>query len=363
MRGVYILGNKLVDRTMDLLEQKHFLELKPLLMECISEGSHIGLNAVKLLAATRGTGVRENAFFSLLTWKESGLEAMLDLALAAPFPHNLNLACVILSSIAIGEMPPLKDAYQMEGWQEMVAMKFGNPVTYSTKAEEVLRKLILSLEDADIDHLPSAIGYSFYFDNPKKLRTILSIASLRWIAVGKKVIDDYMHLIASSPNDEQRFQRFFEENPLLLDPMAHRVWPKPDLHGKKEPDFIIQRTDNTYVVIEIETPKKAIVTKDGQMSAQATQAVTQAMEYRSFLIERFQQASTTFPGFNSPEALVVVGLEDALTLEGRCALRRENEHRAHLKIVGFDALAGRAKAISNNMVEGRVIVEKNVRLS
>jgi hypothetical protein len=357
------LRSQAVQKANDLLGQKAYLALKPLLMQCISEGNHEALLAVKLLADTRGTGVRENAFYSLLAWQEAGLETMLDLALTAPFPHNLHLACDILSSIAIGEMPSFKNAYQMEGWQEEVTKRFQDASVFTSKSENILRKLILSLDEGDIDHLPSVLGCRFWFQNPKKLRLILSIASLRWIAVGNKVIDDYLQLIAGSMNEEHLFQQFFQQNPLLLDPLAHRVWPKPDLHGKKEPDFIIQRTDNTYIVVEIETPGKAIVTKDGQMSAKVTQAVTQAMEYRSFLIERYQQARSTFPGFNSPEALIVVGLEGILSSEEREALRRENEHRAHLRIVGFDALAERARAISSNMVEGRVIVERNVRLS
>lgn len=356
-------NQQLLDQAKALLEKGEFKALKPLLMECITEGGSVGLAAARLIAATRGSGVRESAFYSLMAWKEAGFEVIVDLALAAPFPHNLTLACSLLSSIAVGEMPSLHDGFLMEGWGQEVVKKFGSPITYASKAEEALRAIILSLDEDDIDKLPGAIGYSFYFDNPKKIKTILSIASLRWIAVGKKVIDDYVKLLDSSPNDEPAFQKFFEENPLLLDPMAHRVWPKPDLHGKKEPDFIIQRTDNSFVVVEIETPKKALITKDCQMSAKVTQAVTQAMEYRSFLIERFHQACTTFPGFNSPEALVIVGMETSLAPEERAALRRENEHRAHLRIVGFDALAERAKAISTNIVEGRVTVEKGVRLA
>jgi hypothetical protein len=86
------------------------------------------------------------------------------------------------------------------------------------------------------------------------------------------------------------------------------------------------------------------------------------MEYRSFLLERYQQAQSTFPNFNSPEALVIVGLEGPLYADECSVLRRENEHRTNVKIIGFDALAARATAIVNNIVDGQVNVEKKVRL-
>jgi len=355
------LKQSLINKAEHLLEKEDFRTQRPFILECIIEESQTALTAMQSLASKRGTGVRETAFYSLLAWREPGLKAMCELAIKSPFPHNLNLACNVLSSLAIGQMPKLGNSFQMETWSDEVTNRLGEPQKYSTIAEVLLRDLILSLDEADIDRLPSAIGYSFW-DNPDKMRVILSMASLRWIAVGRKVIDEYQRIIATSPNNEQEFQSFFERNPLILDPLAHRVWPKPDLHGKKEPDFIIQRSDNSYLVIEIETPGKQIVTKDGQIGAKVTQAVTQAMEYRSFLLERYQQAQSTFPSFSAPEALVIVGLEGTLSEEEHAVLRRENEHRANLKIIGFDALAKRATAIANNIVEGRVHVEQKTRL-
>lgn len=317
--------------------------------------------AVKLLAATRGTGVREIAFYSLLAWGEEGMEQMYDLALKAPFPHNLSLLFKVFSSLAIGENLEPPNTYRFPEWEKVVAKRFGDPKNYSIKAEELLRKLVLSLEEKDIDRLPSVLGFSF-LGNPKKTRSILSTASLRWIVIGPKKIDEYLELIDHASSDEYAFQDFFEKNPTFLDPLAHRVWPQPDLHGKKEPDFIIQRSDNSYLVVEIETPCKQIVTKDGQIGAKVTQAVTQAMEYRSFLLEHHQQAQATFSNFSAPEALVVIGCEGSLTEEEFSVLRRENEHRTNIKIVGFDALAKRAIAITNNLVEGHVQVERRARL-
>jgi hypothetical protein len=144
----------------------------------------------------------------------------------------------------------------------------------------------------------------------------------------------------------------------LLDPMAIEVWPKPDLHGAAEPDFLVRRIDNSYLVVEIEKPSKSLVTSAKQLSAEATQAVTQALHYRGFLVERFAEAARSFPSFQVPECLVVIGMECALTAEQKRRLLLENENRPFVRIAGFDWIADRARMVTRNVVEGRMDVRK-----
>ncbi len=113
---------------------------------------------------------------------------------------------------------------------------------------------------------------------------------------------------------------FFERHAQLLDPMAAAVWPHPNLAGARAPDFIIRRTDDSYLVVEIETPGKAVITGASQLSGRATQAVAQAADYRSFLVERFQTAAAHFPRFSKPECLVVIGMESQLSDLQRVAI-------------------------------------------
>ena len=154
-------------------------------------------------------------------------------------------------------------------------------------------------------------------------------------------------------DDEPAFHTFLEKHPQLVDPMVLDVWSKPDLHGAAEPDFVLRRIDGSYLVVEIETPGKALTTADNQLSAHTTHAIAQTFRCRAFLMERFGQAAATFPQFQSPDCLVVVGLEQGLLKGQKRILRLENEMRAGLRIVGFDWLLTRAQTVARNVVEGR----------
>ena len=144
--------------------------------------------------------------------------------------------------------------------------------------------------------------------------------------------------------------------------MALDVWSKPNLHGAAEPDFVIRRFDGTYLVVEIETPGKALVTNDAQLSAHTTHAITQALHYREFLVRRSTDASNTFPQFQTPDCLVVIGLERPPNTRQQQTLGLENNIRAGLRIVGFDWLVERARTLTRNLVEGHIDVRR-VRMS
>lgn len=338
------------------------------LMECVIDCGTNALAAVLLLAETRyyftgGASFQEEAAFSLLAWREKGLEAIYELALRPTSVHNFRIAVEIFSSMAIGQLPTLYGVSENKWLRDKIKDLVGELNSYRTKADELLKKTILAhdLEEESLWQLGSLFRFH-RGDDTTRIKKVLSAISLRWLAVGQPVIDKYNALTQTHADDETAFQTFFEENPLLLDPLAIKVWSKPDFHGKKEPDFLIKRADNSYVIIEIETPAKQLVTRDGQIGARVTQAVTQAMEYRTFLLERYQQAQATFSDFSPPEALVIIGLESSLSEVDRKVLRRENEHRAHIRIVGFDSLSSRMAAITKNLAEGQVRIEK-VRLS
>jgi hypothetical protein len=339
--------------------------LPTLLTEFLEEGSIESLAATQKLfeddydGLTFNSELKMTAACYLLAWGERGLDAIFEAALRTCTFKNSSIALEVFASVASGErLHGLQWVYTSEQVKAVMA-SITNWPSLAIVAKRHLRAFILSLPTLDDAALAVSGALSFLsLTGSEALKELFVAISARGVAIGTPILKAYTDLICLSPIDETRFQAFFERHPQLLDPMAFQVWPRPDLHGAKEPDFVIRRTDNSYLVVEIEVPGKSVVTAGNQLSAQATQAVTQALSYKAFLMERFPEAAQTFPGFREPECLVLIGLEGELNDEQRTALLRENQHRSGLKIVGFDWIAKRAEAISQNIIESRVDVQR-----
>jgi hypothetical protein len=113
---------------------------------------------------------------------------------------------------------------------------------------------------------------------------------------------------------------------------------------------------NSYLIIEIESPSKRLVTTGNQLSAEVTQAEQQAAAYKTFMMHRIAEVRNHFPQFDEPDCLVVIGLEGALTAAQKSSLSDANRQRSRLKIVGFDWLLRRSKAVLNNVTHSAVEV-------
>jgi len=362
---------------MNLCDQASFVtesggrgDLNNLLAICLKEYSIEALAATELLARHMYGGLTFNyemkfpAACCLLAWGTQGVTAIAELPKSEPAFKNYLIAIKLLAQLSAGEYPQFSEWMPRDLEARLDSML--SPISVLAPVAEVaLNELMQSIPEEDatiyVGHALHRIKFPQGAVDMAPTQKIISSLALRYLVLGVPVIEDYERLLEASDDDEPMLQKFLERHPLLLDPVAVRVWPKPDLHGKKEPDFLLQRADGTYLVIEIETPAKRLMTDGNQISAKVTQAVSQVLDYREFLIARFESASRTFPDFRAPDALVIIGREDALDESQRLALRRENEGRSYLRIIGFDALASGARAMLRNLTQGRVQVS-SVRL-
>ena len=80
------------------------------------------------------------------------------------------------------------------------------------------------------------------------------------IRITKRVLHGFEHSL-SAEKCEEEYQSYLSKNPVLLDPLASKVIPKQVLGVEFKSDFVIQRLDNEYLVIEIEKPQDRIFTK------------------------------------------------------------------------------------------------------
>jgi len=329
-----------------------------LLVECAQAGDLEALLCVRRLAEDMYGGITSNfelkalAAWELACWGAAGISQLAEATRANPTSKNLSLCVQILCTIASGSIgaPLFATPSQIDRLRRMV----GTDATVVDHARRSLLELALSMESDEelIDLAGKGYGSAGMLE-PASAREMFAAMSMRWLTVSVPVVARYRRLLADHPHDEPTFQRFFSEHPEMLDPMVVDVWPLPDLHGARKPDFVVRRSDGSYLVVEIETPGKPIVTRSDQLSAQASHAVSQVSEYKRFL-ERLPNGQIHFPAMDEVTCLVVIGLEGALGPSQMQTLRNDNRQRHTLKIVGFDWLASRAETMRDNMVRSTV---------
>ena len=350
----------LIDRAKRFVEGSNDRDIFSLLADCVAAGNVEGMFAVKLLACDMYGGYTYNwelkapSAYCLLAWGQDGLKALVESALEEPTSKNFSLAFQLLASTSEGHEPQSSSSWLSDRQlREAVSHSVGDWDKLAFEARSHLHELMLSIEDDDEAALYAGTPLiSLGVQDHKAIRNLIHALALRSIAVGPRVLAAYEDLLAGPGDNESIFQRFFEDHPLLLDPRAFQVWARPDLHGKLEPDFIIRKYDNSYVIVEIETPAKLLVTKQPQLSADTTHAIDQVLEYQDYLGTHIAEASVAFPQFTGSIGLVVVGCESSLNAKQKDVLRRVNQSQPNIRIVGFDSLAGTAKAVTSNVIHG-----------
>jgi hypothetical protein len=356
--------NVLRERVEEFIANRgHPEKLHALLNECVAAGTLEALMCVRRLyesdygGMTFSLELKAPAASTLIFWGQIGVQALLDGLKAYPTFKNESLCVQLLSSVAAGSaMPPLAFL-----WDDALAAKIEAARAAVPDLIDFCRArlvdLVLSI-DSD-DDVASLVGRGISNTVTSEVpaaKELFWALSARWLAVSRPVLERYDALIVNERDKEPAFQEFLSKHPQLLDPMAVQIWPQPNVFGSKFPDFVIRRADDSYIVVEIETPAKTLVTSGGQLSAEVTGAEQQATDYRTYLMQRFQDARLHFPKFDDPDCLVVIGLERDLEARQKAALRDANRHRHRLRIVGFDWLADRARTVASNITRHHVEV-------
>lgn len=341
--------------------------LYALLQESVAAGTLDALSGVQRLYEDMYDGMTFNMELKapsasiLVVWGENGLRSLVEAAIRNPTSKNLGIAIQLLASVAAGSPLPLFGTLHDTNLAEVVQKSLLSTPGLQFAARTFLVELVLSIanEAEAIGHVASGMSVaSLTGDRLPAQRELFAAMSKRLLAVSKPVLDAFDALIRDDPDNEPAFQKFLTKHPQILDPLAIRVWPQPDLFGFRRPDYILQRADGTYLVIEIECPAKKLVTNGGQLTSEVTHAEQQVADYRRYLIKRFSEIEKHLPDFQEPDCLVVVGLARTLNDAQRQALHDANNGRTFTRIVGFDWLLDRARTIAANIVQPEVEVRE-----
>ena len=166
----------------------------------------------------------------------------------------------------------------------------------------------------------------------------------------KVKIEEYRQLVVKRA-EEPEFQKFFQENPVFLEPHFTKVFPKKSLGGEGFPDFILLLKDGSYVIVEIEKPALKLYNKQGDPKSELTHAEEQirgylrwAIEEKEYLRKRGLENLTA----ENTTGLVVIGA--GLTKSEKLKLDAHNDMvRGKYKIKTFDRVLEENESILGNL--------------
>jgi hypothetical protein len=157
------------------------------------------------------------------------------------------------------------------------------------------------------------------------------------------VIEDYLALLASDPNEE-KVQVFLGDNPILISSFAE-VFPKRRLGAEHVTDFVCRLGDGEYELVELERPDAGLFTKAGNPHSDLTHGIRQLEDWLDWVSEHLSYARNSLPGIFEPRARLIIGRSSQLSVPQRNALRRKNAELKRIQIVTFDDLTETARGL------------------
>lgn len=336
-------------------------DLERALIECIQLDSDECLVCVLALADCDYSGTtykwyhKYPAAAAAALWGNKGLSLLADQCLKTDLFSSKS---VLLKTLAYAASGRLLD--MTLGLQYMPALREhliqNTPLLLSNSFRDHAKKCLLNVTtniepEEPIPHiLLSSIEATHGPKDDSTSHLLMSALSARWFRLNQSGIDNYKRLIDTPNLLEETVHKYLALNPHFFDPFYVRCWSKAPLGERYVVDFLIKLADDNYIVIEIEKPEDAIITKSGNLSSKCTHAIRQALEYREWLVSNHLYARNEYEHIWRPQCMVVIGMESSLSDSQRARLMQENESRQGvLKIVGFDWLYNRASAVLNNL--------------
>jgi hypothetical protein len=337
-------------------------ECYALLRECIIEGGSEALEAVQLLAAspygdeTYALERKAPSAFALCCWGMQGLDALVAMTAPSANTTTVSLSLSVLASVAAGaDAARLAYVAADPVVLEAVRAAMKRSTVFRDAAYARLTAILLDC-NSDAEAI-SAVARKLQMPEDEETaaaaRELLCTAlAARRLAVGSGSLRALRSMIESSPLDHRIYQKFFLARPRMLEPSSMTIWRAPKLVARRKADYVIRRTDGSYLVVKVETPGTPLITTGSELALAAGFSIRQALQYVDMLKERSDLAREHFPDFQEPDGLVVAGLEGPLSREQRAALAEANRSFfPGLRLVGFDWLLERGTSVARNVTE------------
>lgn len=176
----------------------------------------------------------------------------------------------------------------------------------------------------------------------------------------ERACDELFALVDDPNTDEKPVQKFLEQpgHRFLVSPHSTNIIPQKTLAGLRfKIDFAVQRSDNDYHLVEIESPNTRIYQEKGEEpTAPFTHAIQQVEDWFRYIDEHRStvRAEDGMPTIYKPTGEVVIGRDKHMgdTARKRFDHKRGESHRITLKTYDMMIAEGRTYASSLRRMRG-----------
>lgn len=183
------------------------------------------------------------------------------------------------------------------------------------------------------------------------------------LPVRKKLAELMSQFAGLFHEPEQKLQTFLEANPFLLCATHSRCWRKLPF-GKTVSDFVFQRSDQSYVLVEIERGDRKLLRRDGQQSEELTHAINQITDWRRYIEDNLSTVRGELELGHitaSPDMLIVIGRSADLDEAGFRKIRAIQDQIPRLRILTWDQLLEEATTAFEHLFGPLPSLDSNIR--
>jgi len=168
------------------------------------------------------------------------------------------------------------------------------------------------------------------------------------------IVNEYDKLIMREDVREEEVLDFLYHNPFILVPDCIRIEKKPSLNHEHVPDFIVQTSSGYFFIVELESPRKRLFTKEKGFPEHKDlkNARAQVERYLEVVKNKIYDLKQRYPDITVEKVrgLLVIGLKSGMTKEEIDRLKALNSHLHDYEIVTYDELSDKIKTLAGLML-------------
>ncbi len=165
--------------------------------------------------------------------------------------------------------------------------------------------------------------------------------------------DEFDALLRRHASDEERIHQWMarKEHHHFLDTDCIQVWSKMRF-GNYVSDFVVQRSDETYKLIEIEPPSYQVLNRsNADPSARFNHACQQVFDWQRYVRDHVHHVRDVqgLPGIYEPSGMVLIGRDTELRTSMARSRWQDIKARHNLEIATYDDVVRRIRALAKRL--------------